>query len=581
MVDGAPSSNPQPSKQNLQVHDGIWLSLLLVIHSAMLAWGAFWHSPTVDEPAYLASGVSHWVFGRFDLCKVSPPLVRLVAAIPVCLTPHESNWDSYRVGPGVRVEHAVGRNFVAANGRGSFWLFTIGRWACIPFSLIGALVCYAWSREVWGRRSAFAAALIWCSSPNILAHGQMLTPDIGVTALSLAASFAYWRWSQQPTWVRTAIAGAVLGLAVLAKTNAVVLLAILPTLGMITQVGKGRRDLQHALAQMTVSLVVAIYTLNLIYAFEGSCQPLGRYKFVSNTFCGDGVSPGNRFLGTWLEHCPMPCPTAFLEGIDLQRKDFENAAGKTMTYWRGDWYDHSWWWYYLYATLVKSTVGMMALMLVAAVVQMSQGFRSWFSSALLFTIVPAVSLFAFASSQTGFGHSVRYVIPAFPFAFVFASSAFRDLTRWKWLNLLSAAALVCHIVSSVAVFPHSLSYFNEPSGGPRNGHFHLLDGNLDWGQDLLLLDQWIQSHPEARPINVAYWGFLPLKDIQMDLSQFQFQDKGDKTQLPGGWYAISVNHLRREFRSGDPKYERFLARTPVALVGYSIYVYHVEEPLPP
>jgi hypothetical protein len=42
-------------------------------------------SPTLDEPAHLVSGISHWRSGDFSLYRVNPPLVRLVATIPSIL----------------------------------------------------------------------------------------------------------------------------------------------------------------------------------------------------------------------------------------------------------------------------------------------------------------------------------------------------------------------------------------------------------------------------------------------------------------------------------------------------------------
>ena len=40
------------------------------------------------------------------------------------------------------------------------------------------------------------------------------------------------------------------------------------------------------------------------------------------------------------------------------------------------------------------------------------------------------------------------------------------------------------IASSLSIYPHSLSYFNELVGGPLNGANHLLGSNVDWGQNL-------------------------------------------------------------------------------------------------
>ena len=40
--------------------------------------------------------------------------------------------------------------------------------------------------------------------------GRMLAPDVGVTALSLAACYAFWRLSQSPSWWKAIAAGALL-----------------------------------------------------------------------------------------------------------------------------------------------------------------------------------------------------------------------------------------------------------------------------------------------------------------------------------------------------------------------------------
>ena len=580
---------------------------LMCLHAAMLAWGAYRHSPTMDEPAYLAGGLSHWRFGQFELTKVSPPLIRLVAAIPVSLISHEEDWGNFRVGPGIRPEHAVGHDFQIINGRRTFWLFTIGRWACIPFSLIGACVCYRWALELWGIRSAWCASLLWCFSPNVLAHGQMLTPDIGVTSLSLAAGYLYWRWTRHPSWASAVVMGAVLGLALLAKTNAIVLYGVLPLTAFYGAVSRsGHPGTKKLLFQLAASVTMAIYIVNLGYGFDGSFTQLNQYQFASTTFRGaEAKDIGNRFKDTAIGAIPVPFPKAFLDGIDLQRRDFENGHGRTMTYWRGNWYNHSWWWYYVYATAVKSTLGILMLVLLSCVIPFTitkstnstagaggtaPSFRSqrgrWFATCgrlidkdLVCLILPGLALFGIASSQTGFGHALRYVVPAFPFAMVFASGAVRSEICSRAILNLAAISVTWHLCSSTAVFPHSLAYFNEVAGGPIHGHAHLLDGNLDWGQDLLYLEEWMNNHPEAQPVHVGYWGTVPVEKLMpSEFSNLEFQPQTDDASPPGksGWYAVSVNHLRTDFRMGRKKYSWFLTRQPDAMAGYSIYIFHVD-----
>ena len=133
----------------------VWtLAGLLVAHTALLAYSAYVHSPTFDEPAHLTAGISHWQFGNFQLYQVNPPLVRMVAALPVIAVGVSTDWASFRVGPGLRPVHGMGNDLLAANGTRSFVLFMLARWACIPFSLIGVITCFLWGRTCMAQSRA-------------------------------------------------------------------------------------------------------------------------------------------------------------------------------------------------------------------------------------------------------------------------------------------------------------------------------------------------------------------------------------------------------------------------------------------
>jgi hypothetical protein len=110
------------------------------------------HSPTLNEPAHLAAGVSHWQLRRFELYRVNPPLARLAAALPVLVAGCETDWSALREGPGARPEFDIGRRFVELNSERVMTLFTIARFAgpasCMATaedSLQGKMHCANWS----------------------------------------------------------------------------------------------------------------------------------------------------------------------------------------------------------------------------------------------------------------------------------------------------------------------------------------------------------------------------------------------------------------------------------------------------
>src|SRR3990172_11314011 len=91
---------------------------ILAIHIMLVAYGAWAHSPTFDETAYLPAGLSHWHFSRFDLCAVNPPLVRSVAALPMLVFPPATDWSHYQSNYQAYPPRwfTVGRDFIAKNG---------------------------------------------------------------------------------------------------------------------------------------------------------------------------------------------------------------------------------------------------------------------------------------------------------------------------------------------------------------------------------------------------------------------------------------------------------------------------------
>lgn len=557
--------------------------LLLLIHASLLAWGAAHHSPTIDEVRHLPAGLSHWQLGRFDAYRVNPPLVRMVAALPVLLAK-----------PTVDTQFPVGDMLIADNGPRPFWYFTLARWACIPFSLLGGFICFLWARELYGRLAGLLALTLWCFSPNILGNAQIITPDTGAAALGAAAEYTFWRWLRRPCWMRALVAGITLGLAELTKSTWIILFGLWPLLWFIWSWTQRRTPLRlgwrNEAAQLVFVLLFGLYALNLGYGFEGSLEPLGNYKFASQTLRGS--QGDNRFAATRLANLPVPVPRHYLLGIDRQKVDFERTI---RSYLRGEWRQGGWWYYYLYALAVKASLGAWLLFLLAAELSLMVPRYSvpWRHEVVL--LAPAVAVLTLVSSQTGFNHHLRYVLPIFPFVFIWTSKVAQPKAWRGWtVPALILGGVLWMVVSSLSVYPHSLSYFNELVGGPSNGHAHLLDSNIDWGQDLLYLKSWLDEHPEARPLGLAYYGSF---DPGLAGIDFSLPPKGPpgaiSTKISSesfgpqpGWYAISVMILRgcpwslSDGKGGSifldlPYYTYFLRFRPVAMAGYSIYIYHI------
>lgn len=544
------------------------LATALLAHACMVAWLAAHNSPSPDEIAHLPAGMLIWQHGRYDLYPVNPPLVKAVAAIPVVLSSPRVDWTE--VGRGRRPEFAVGIDFVELNGPTSFRYFTLARWACIPFSLAGAYLCYRWASELYGGRSGLAAAILWCFCPNVLANAGMITPDVATSTAGLLAVYCFSRWIDSPTWRRTAAAGLALGIAELTKITWLILYGLFPLLWLALRARRDRAEKRWigSILQMAAMFALSVYVIDLAYVFDSTFIPLKEYKFETSFLKSatiDGVIPesGNRFAGSILGELPVVLPKWFIGGIDMQKS--ETDEGK-QSYLRGEVSNRGWWYYYIYGISVKTPLGTLGLISVAFLLVADRRYTAgWKAEALL--LIPAASVLLLMSAHTGLNRHMRYVLPIFPFLFVWASKLFRAFALGNYrLGTLAVVLALQAIFSSLSIFPYSMSYFNELAGGPDRGHDHLLGSNVDWGQDMYRLRRWYDEHPSARPFHCECATLLKPADFGIAADPMA-------AVISPGWYAITVNFLHG---TGE-RYRIFRSMRPVAKVGYSTCIFHVTE----
>lgn len=598
------------SQAALRRRHALLATATLAVHASLLAWHACTTSPVLTENGQLPSGLSHWKLGRFELSKQTTPLVRMVAALPVLAVGAKEDWRVFDQSRLDKTEITAAIDFMQANGARVFWLFKLGRFACIPFSLVGAWVAWRWARELYGPWAGQLALSLYALCPNLTGHGALIMTDAPAAAIGLAASYIFWRWLKRPAWSSALWSGVVLGLAELSKPTLLVIgplwLALWLGFRLARRGGMDRAQWRREGAMFAARYAVAWYVLNSGYLFIGSFTPLGSFDFHSRLLNGQTPEEprretlGNRFRGTWLENAPVPLPADYVRGLDLQRSDFETRA--LPSYLRGEWRDGGWPHYYAYVLAVKTPLGALVLFAMAVASRACvRGPAYWGEELPLWA--PALAIFALVSSQTGFSAHGRYVWPVLPYLYVFASRVAPLAACFGRIGVATVAALAAWSAASMLVnCPHSIAYFNELAGGPENGHRHLLSSNIAWGQDVFHLKKWQDAHPAAKPLFVTFSGSTDprLADVDCTRSALLSDELGfapesgesdqpvDPSAPQAGWYAIEVSqlHPRPENADNRPEFaaratararliECLLARKPDFMAGYSIYIYHL------
>jgi hypothetical protein len=225
---------------------------------------------------------------------------------------------------------------------------------------------------------------------------------------------------------------------------------------------------------MTAAALVAgcLVMINLGFLGERTLTPLARYAPVSPPFQALARLPV-------LRQMPLPVPLPYVEGLDMVARDTHTGSP---IYLHGRYSLHGFPEYFLVAMAVKMPAGTLGLLALALWLAASGRRRAPGAEACL--AVPILFLLAYVSLALELQVGLRYLLPAFPFLFVFIARvvAWRPAARWGPAVLIGLLAGWTGI-SSLAAHPRYIPYFNELAGGSPQGYRWLADSNLDWGQD--------------------------------------------------------------------------------------------------
>jgi len=638
--------------------------LCCVVQSILLGYSAYYNSPTDDEPGHIASGLSHWRDGTFDAYRVNPPLVRMVATFPLlAFRPSLSYSSRLKETPYSRNEFVLGRMWISENEPSVRKLVFVARLSCIPFVLLGGVVCYLWGSTLYGQASGIFSILLWTFCPNILGNGCLVTADVAAASTGVFSAYAFWLWSNSLSWRCSFLSAMALSLALLSKSTWLVLIPLWSALGVMIALnssstvrqsgsltGRQTPTFRMVVAQLVTMFATAIFVVNAGYGFDGSFQPIGSFEFVSETLGGSNAHgiTGNVLDFEPIRRIPSPLPADYIHGIDVQKHDFE--VGK-QAYLNGQFKHGGWWYYYLFAFLIKFPAGYVLATLVRlldaavgfsksnlGIVTQNRGqtlpgrlhFSGGFTTlnARLILLLPGIVVFGLASSQTGINQGIRYVVPAFPFLYIWIGGLLRSnrdftgspgalsgnrlpsseclpteyadercpqppscwslgsVSRCKKTIRSSVApkvAITClalGIAESLACYPLSLSFFNLFVGGPASGSNHLIHANVDSGQDHYRMKEWMSANEQAFPFTYLYFGLVDREYLGIPFRGVATtaDSSGHSPLLPEGWYAVSVNDLRRAHLvgNGDNFISWLAGQDPIDRIGHSIWIYHVK-----
>jgi hypothetical protein len=424
----------------------------------------------------------------------------------------------------------------------------LGRLVPLAEGVAVTLLAYALAKRLFGRAAGLLAATVWLTLPLTLGLSHLNGVDVPFTLTTLVLALAVLRYVRGPTTRAAILVGLACGVGLTVNLTALVLV---PTSAAVV-LFVGSRHLARALRHV---LLIGAGSWAVVWLFYRLVSPLPEVRHT------EPVPAGSIPLVARLARL-IPWPPEYDYGISKQALI---AAKPGRAYLLGQAWEGARWWFWPGSALVKLPASALIIVLVGLVCWRKLPRRTVFEGALVLG-VPAVALTAFIvpqPRQLGF----RYLLPVITLAVVAGSPAVRLATKAVAGRVALALLLAAQLFWLWESAPRSLAWTAPPF---RPGYQVAADSNLDWGQDLNRLREWVRHHPDAV---VYYFGTVDPRSVLGPSRSFSGTVR--RGRLRAGWYAVSASHLT-DWSSKSLAWLR--AYCPVGVVGDSILIYRFREP---
>jgi tetratricopeptide (TPR) repeat protein len=534
-------------------------------------------SATWDEPIHLTAGYLALSAGDHRVDPSHPPLLRMWAALPLLAVADAAVDTSEidRTDDEAWQQRAYGfaTRFLYREQDADRLLYA-GRFMTVLFGVALGILLFAWAHEWLGFRAAVIALAFFTIEPNLAAHAQLVTTDLGAAFFMFATVYCLWRTCRAPHIWNVAALTVCFSLAFIAKFSAVLLVPIGGLLMGVALVMRMGLRLRMAAAIVVLLIASTVLTTWAVYGFRHAPSASDGWLFrLEDSRAVKARAPRLGLVIASADALHL-LPNAFSQGFLLSR-----ATAQQRAYLAGEYSDVGWWYYFPVAFLLKTPATLIVLFIGGLCLLVVRRRQLGVANGL-FVVLPVVVYTAFAMAS-GVNVGLRHLLPVYPFVLLVAAAAAKALIAWKQpIGRLALVGMVAYWgVRYANTYPHMLTYFSEFAGGSDNAIAYLADSNVDWGQDLKPLNRWMQER-KVDHVNLLYFGsadpeYYGIKKTSLPGSLFA---NPAKPVLPG-YVAISGTHLTGVYLDDVWRffYQGFLDLQPIERVGNSIYVYRVDR----
>jgi Dolichyl-phosphate-mannose-protein mannosyltransferase len=542
------------------------------------AGGAVLHdSATVDEFAHVAAGLSYWQRLDMRLNGEHPPLGKLLAGLPLAIRGTHADYQSpawpasanffFVIGP----EYAFGD---AVLGRWNDWRSTI-MWARLPMLLLTILlgwVVFRYGCRIGGPSGGLLCLAAYVATPAFLVFGPLVLTDLPVTLFSLIALWRLGSIWDSPSRRNALLFGIAFGAALLSKFTGVLLIIVVGALFLHARFWptakepaeklarkKWRRERWHCVLRGYLWAGLMTYAVYFVFSWN---QPDDALSLIGS---------GN---WAWIIRRPLMPIWLYLRGFLLML-----ATGVRPTFLLGHAHSHGVVYYFPVVFALKSTLGFLALLAIAAlagIVVRKRGAHAipeevrphWHVLMIGFSVFLTICLL----SQLDL--SIRHFLMPIVLLILMLAPVPRMVSVLPGRRLWQAGIVAAAASSFVAIglaYPYLMPFANSLAFG--HPLYHLLnDSNVSWNDALPEVGRFADEHHMA---DIAL-DWASLSDATVVVPQAYEWDCQEPTDREAGrWVAVAAVSILENHNCG------YLERYPhQPLAGGSFYMFQLPAQLP-
>ncbi|MEK7525409.1 MAG: glycosyltransferase family 39 protein [Patescibacteria group bacterium] len=575
------------------------LAGVIIAGAVMLAVGSGWNEPLlVDEVPHIGAGYSYLTSRDMRFNPEHPPLVKDLAAFPLTFLNFDgkSSLESiFQRDDVTNSQWDFGRRLIYNSGVNPELATRLARVPMLLFFIASAVLLFLWARRLYGPAAAITGLILLAFSPTVLAHSKLITTDGPAMLGVLLAGYAFVNYLRQENKKTYWFTVGALGLALLLKFSTLLLLPAFLITGFIfgwfkDGLNAGVKSAGKITLLILSGLVLVVWP---VYIIHTSGYPPERQR------------KDTEYLMQWLPQRNIANAIIWASDKPLIRaagqyalgavRVIQRSSGPTTIFYLGEISNEGRQSYFPLIYFLKEPLAwwLLALAALFAVFKLpwtKKNIKVFIKNHPdeLFMLV-WLGLYWTSSIQSNLNIGIRHLLPIYPFMIILVSGRIvwlldhlqgASFKVWRGAGLILALVMGWYVFETIHAYPFFIPYFNQVAGGSAGGYRYVVDSNVDWGQDLKRLGQWMDTSRVGK-IDLDYFGwadqpyYIRGQFTWVHSTTYKNREDFMKRNQSNGWIAVSVTFLQNSKQDAD--YWWLKQIEPTTTIGHSIFVWRIKD----